>query len=467
MSRYKTLANNALVFTISNFSSKILVFFMLPVYTSVLSREEYGTADLLSTSIGLLSSVLTLSIANASMRFALDSSKNVKQVFSIGLKFIIAGIGLLFVSLPLLFYIPIIGSFIFIFFLLYTSNVLQNYLNLFSRGVQKVRLVGITGIVSTLVVVISNIIMLCVFNMGIKGYIMSIILSNFVSVVILALGLKIWIYYTNDWDKALTKEMLTYSIPLSSNQLSWWCNHSANRYIISIFCSIGEVGIYSVASKMPMIIDTFRGIFIQAWQLSTINEYDKKDSSIFFSLIYQYYFISMILVSSMLIVFSKVIGSILYSSNFFEAWLLTPIMIYGMFWGSLIAFYSPIYLAIKKTKILFTSTLYGALITIIFNLVLIPYIGIMGAAVSSVLSNLIIFLYLHIDSKKYKRFTISNKNYYICSIILGIQATCVTLEVSRPIGIISLICLLLILFILQKDLLNLIKILKTYIFKKK
>ena len=51
MGRYRTLLSNSAIFAISNFASKILVFLLLPLYTTALTPDEYGIADLIYTSI--------------------------------------------------------------------------------------------------------------------------------------------------------------------------------------------------------------------------------------------------------------------------------------------------------------------------------------------------------------------------------------------------------------------------------
>lgn len=453
MGRFKTLASNTLIFGICNFTSKLLVFFMLPFYTAVLSKEEFGTADLLVTIVGLLTPVLSLSIAQGCMRFALDKTKNVKQIFTFSFNVTIAGAVLLLLSYPILLRIEIIKSYLLIFLLLFISQVFQLLFSHFARGIDKVKLVGVSGVVGSFVVVGSNILLLFVFHYGVKGYLWSMIISNFIAVALLFFGGKMYQYFTKENDKQLNKEITLYSLPLIPNSLSWWINHSANRLILNHYCGVADVGLYSAASKMPSIIDTFRGIFVQAWQLSTISEYDKKDSTSFFSYMYKGYNVFIIFITSMLIIASQLLAHILYSASFFEAWNYTPLLLVGVMFGSLIAYYSPFYLAHKKTKILFYSTFAGAIITIVFNILLIPILGIMGAAITSVLSNIIIYVWLHIDTKKMGDNREKNLKYYISYVIVTIQAALVSLMGVSPLGILSNVCLLALCLINHSDLL--------------
>lgn len=60
--RARELAVNTGLFAISSFGSKIISFLLLPLYTAVLSTGDYGTVDLINSTVGLLVPLLTLNI---------------------------------------------------------------------------------------------------------------------------------------------------------------------------------------------------------------------------------------------------------------------------------------------------------------------------------------------------------------------------------------------------------------------
>ena len=450
MGRYKSLALNTAIFGICSFTSKLLVFLMLPFYTTVLSKEEFGTADLINTIVGLLAPVFSLSIAHGVMRFALDRGKDIEQVFTFGSKVSIGGIIFVCFCYPILICIPVIRDYLWIFLLLYITSIFHTLTGLFARGLNKMKYVGIAGVVSSLVVVLSNIILLFAFHCGVNGFLVSSIISNLVFIIILVVSCKMYKYVGGDNNKQLNKEMLAYSIPIIPNTLSWWIQHSANRYILSYYCGVGDVGLYSAASKMPTIIDTFRGVFVQAWQLSTITEYDKENSKMFFRNIYTLYNVFLIVSCSVLLIGSKLLASILYSVEFYEAWTFTPLLIVGILFSSLVAFYSPTYLAHKKTNKLFVSTALGAALTIVVNLMLVPRIGAIGSAVAVVISNIIIFLYIHIDSRKYMAVKLGNFRIYLSYLVITIQGFLITFAKMHPMGVMSML-LTIIVFLLNTN----------------
>ena len=72
--KYKYLAKNIGLLTLSNFATKLLSFFLVPLYTSILTTADYGTYDLFNTTVGVLIPILTLNVQDGVMRFAMDKN---------------------------------------------------------------------------------------------------------------------------------------------------------------------------------------------------------------------------------------------------------------------------------------------------------------------------------------------------------------------------------------------------------
>ncbi|WP_349393294.1 lipopolysaccharide biosynthesis protein, partial [Clostridium perfringens] len=78
-------------------------------------------------------------------------------------------------------------------------------------------------------------------------------------------------------------EFFKFSLPLIPNSISWWIINVSDRYMVKIFNGYSELGIYSVANKIPQILNSFYSIFFKAWQISSIKELDKEDTEEFYS----------------------------------------------------------------------------------------------------------------------------------------------------------------------------------------
>ena len=72
MNRYKQLFSNTVILAIGTFSSKLLVFVLMPLYTRVLTQDQYGIVDLLVQTGNFLIPLVSVGITNAVMRFGMD-----------------------------------------------------------------------------------------------------------------------------------------------------------------------------------------------------------------------------------------------------------------------------------------------------------------------------------------------------------------------------------------------------------
>ena len=102
MGKYKELAKNTVIISVGTMLSKIVSFLMTRFYTGVLTPAEYGTSDLLNSTVSLLMPVISLGIADGVFRYLPEYPRSKKSVFSIGIYMVTAGTLLLAVFLPIL-----------------------------------------------------------------------------------------------------------------------------------------------------------------------------------------------------------------------------------------------------------------------------------------------------------------------------------------------------------------------------
>ena len=106
MNKYQTLASNTIILAIGQFASKILVYVMLRFYTSMLGTDGFGEVTNIINASSLLISVVTLSISEGVLRYALDKANNGKHVFSIGINTAIIGMVIFTAAVPLVVLSP-------------------------------------------------------------------------------------------------------------------------------------------------------------------------------------------------------------------------------------------------------------------------------------------------------------------------------------------------------------------------
>ena len=97
LDKYKKLITNTLLFALSSFGSKVLVYLMMPLYTGILTPDEYGIITNIQDTSQLLLPLTCVGITNAIIRFGLDAACDKKAVFTGG--FAALGIGTALVAL--------------------------------------------------------------------------------------------------------------------------------------------------------------------------------------------------------------------------------------------------------------------------------------------------------------------------------------------------------------------------------
>ena len=426
MGRYKYLIKNIGLMTISNFGSKILSFLLVPLYTSILTTEEYGIYDIYTVTIFLLAPILSLNIVEAVMRFSLDTENDRNEIFSTAIFQYIIAVILCFVFIIVNCKIGIIKSFCYypIYFVLYFAlSLLADLMVQFARGLERLVDVTISGIISSLCTLGCNILFLVVFKAGLEGYFLASCSAFVATAGYLIVRLKAWKYIHVKSAISLHKKMTSYSIPMIFNTVGWWINNVSDKYVVTFLCGAAANGVFSVAYKIPSILTMFQTIFNQAWTISAVKEFDE-NSSEFYSNIYKVYNFVLVVLCSGLIIFNKLIAKILFANDFYVAWKYAPFLMLAVVFGSLSNLLGGIFAAAKKTKVYGKTTMVGAGVNVIANVGLVLLCGPVGAAIATVLSNIVVWGCRIKEANKIILIQTRYTRNFISYIIVFIQCIC-------------------------------------------
>lgn len=467
MRKYKYLLKNIGLLTVSSFTSSFLSFLLVPLYTSVLSTRDYGTYDIFNTTIMLCIPILTVGIIEAVLRFSLDKNINDHYIFSIGFSFIVRGFLILTAIIGIncvIDIVPLLKKYSFFFLFLYIATSYSQLMQYYARGLEEVASLAISGVLSSVVTLSLNVLFLLYFKLGLDGYFLASILGLLTPGIYLSWKLKIWGYGFQPVHSMkyirLKKEMVNYSWPMVINSVSWWINNSSSRYIIIFLCGISENGLFSVGNKIPTILNVFQQIFNQAWVLSSVDEFDPKDSKRFFIKTYNIYNFLMIFTCSVLILFTKLLAKLLYAKSFFVAWKYVPFLMIAIVFSAVSGLLGGIFSAVKDSKAYSRTTVVGAVINIITSFCFIYFIGAIGASVGNALSFFVVWLMRVKIAKKYINLRINLLRDYSVYLILVIQSVLIICMDNDIVYILQLGLLLLITVLYYKELLTMIQKLK-------
>lgn len=426
MNKYIELIKNIGILTLGSFATKFLSFFLVPLYTNILTTSEYGIYDMFNTTIAVLLPILTLNIQESVIRFAMDKKYNKDALITIAAKYFIIGnclvIGALLINYIFSFS-EIFREYAFFFFLMYFIQTFSGIVVGYTRGIDKIAQLSISGVIASIAVLCCNICFLFFFKWGLVGYFLANIIGPLLQVVYLFFltGMQKHIRKRNCYKKE-EKELLKYCKPMIANSLAWWVNNASDRYMIIFFSGFSVNGIYSVASKIPSILNLVQGIFNQVWTLSAVQNYDSEDKDCFFSNMYSAYNGVMVLICSVIIVLDKPLAKILYAKDFYIAWMYVPWLAIAVVFGAMSGYIGGVFSAVKDSKIFAHTTLVGAVANVLINFIFIPTLGAMGAAVATMVAYIIVWYVRYIYAKKYIKIRIKIKRDLVSYCILIIQA---------------------------------------------
>lgn len=446
MSKGKDLAKNTAIVSIGKICTQLITFFLLPVYTAVLSNEEYGVVDLLNTLTSLLLPIATLQIEQGIFRYLLDCRENKEKqttLITTVSKFILVQSAICI--LIFLCASPFIHN-EYKYFLM--ANLFMGILSSISlqicRGLGDNKTYAVGSFITGALTVILNVIFIVAFKWGAYGMLIATAISNLLCAIYVFVKKKIYKYIDiKQNDKKLLKDIIKYSVPLIPNMISWWIVSASDRTIISAVIGVAQNGIYSAANKFSGIFSTLYSVFNLTWTESASININSEDRDEFFSKIFDFivrFFGSLCLGTIAVMPF---VFGILVNEKFAESYYQIPILILGSVFNILVSFLGSVYVAKKLTKEIAKTSIIAAIINIVVNVALINQIGLYAASISTVIAYFAMFIYRWIDVKKY----VSIKTNKTLIAVLSVSFLVAIITYYLKMKIISIVVLLAVIII--------------------
>lgn len=402
MDRYKKLALNTVIFAIGTFSSKVLVFLLMPIYTRILSPADYSVVELVTGTANFMIPIVAVCIGEGVIRFGLDSAVRKDDVFTSGILTVLIGFVLFAACYPLFSMIPFITGYTPLVYLFVLASSLKGICAQFVRAKGYIRLFAFDGVLSTVMVLVFNILGLVVFKLGITGYVLAIILADILSALFLTWIAGLWRYFKGfSVNKVVWRAMVLYAIPLIPNTLFFWVTNLSDRYIVTGLLGAEINGLYSIAYKIPTIITAVSSIFMQAWQLSAFSEEDTRTKARFYSTVFDGYQSVLFIIGAGTVLLIKPLTSLLLDQEYYTSWVYVPYLILSVVFSCFASFFSSIYMSQKRNVMTMITTMTGAAINIVLNFVLIPIYGANGAAFATFISYFVVFVFRAVHSRRY------------------------------------------------------------------
>ena len=425
--KYQTLAGNTVKLGLGTFGSKLLVFLMVRFYTEYLSPTDYGTADLITQTANLLIPLVSLGITDAVFRFAMDKAEDAAGVFTTGFFVVLAGSVLSAALAVLGNFVLEDGAWLIAVFII-ASNF-HTLASQFIRAKGDMTLFAVQGLINTALVIGLNILLLAMFGLGMTGYVLSTALADCLTTLYLTFRARLWRFFKKPAKRTLSR-MLKYCVPLIPTATFWWITSVSDRYMITAWLGSAANGIYAVSAKLPTILTALSSVFMEAWLFSAVTERQEGNAAHlqFYSSVWKTFVAGMVLSASGVIAFSKLLVRLLAEEEFFSAWQFVPVLCLAMVFASFSTFLSSVYVVSKKSTLSFWTALLGAGSNVLMNLLLIPRIGVLGAAIATLLSYVLVFLVRAVSIRTLLPFSLAAWTVLLDAALLTIQSVALTLQ---------------------------------------
>lgn len=392
MSSDNSFRKNTILLTLGILLNKGMQFFAIPFFSKWLSTGEYGRFDLYYTYVSLLLPIISLSTDDAIFRYCVETTDPDKKktyitnalALNIFNLFIVMALIMLFVNKTL----------VAIAFCVYLSGeVFSQYLRGYLRGIKRLDLYSSTMVINTFIMIIAVTILVYYHKLDVEGILFGYAIGTWGGNIIICLYSKLhqMISVMNLSIKTL-KGMVSYSLPLVPNVLSWWIMNASDRQIINCFFGDHANGIFAIAHKIPALCSVIFNMFTISWQQDATMRINDEDRNIYFNRILNEMYVILTIACVGLFSGSFILYHYIFDIKYLEAQLYSPIMILAAALMALSQFYGGIQIALKESKKNGFTTVLGALSNILIHFISINYIGLYAAAISTLVGNFIVLV---------------------------------------------------------------------------
>lgn len=430
------LAKNTILLSIGTLMTKGINLLMIPLFSSWLSTEDYGTFDIFCTYVSLLIPFITLSSSDAIFRFSVEKESDIEKARYISSGFFISLINcLITVLMFVLGGIFFKWNLVFPFIILLVSELFCNHLQGFMRAIKKLNIYSLSSVVTTSGIAVFVTIFVLVYNMGLTGIIYGYACGYIIGVIVQVVATKYWRYLNLRLvNKKTVAELIKYAYPLIPNNISWWIINVSDRTLIKLFLGASFNGIYAIAYKIPNFCASIFNMFSISWQEAAVELVDSDERNIYYNKIYNNTITTMISLCGGLLGLNYFLFRFIFDVRYYNARLYSPILISSVIFGCLTQYFGGIQISLKKTKENGLTTMIGAVVNIVIDVLFIKSIGLYAAAVSTIAANVVICILRYARLSKEIHFSLKKETilciaYYIYIFIMAYISNTLMLSV--------------------------------------
>ncbi len=401
----KNLARHSSIYTFSTFLQRALGFIMLPIYTDVLyiPKAAYGDLILVYTFVAFMTVIYLYGMDAALLRYFFLGKFRREQVYKTGFMGVLAN-SLFLSGLLFLFAEPLgnlilggngYGVFIRLAAVIMFLDGLGNLPYLVLRAEEKSITYSALRIGRFVVEVVLNILFVVVWRYGVIGILYANALASFLN--LLALLPYQNKYIRAPFNKEAFKTLIAFGLPMIPNGIAYLTVEMSDKYLMRFLLGKETMALYSASYKFGSLLLLLVIAFRTAWQpfFLRIAKEEEHPQRIYARVLTYFFLIGSFIVVTGSYFVDYIVklplggGRTLLGHAYWNGIVIIPLILTAyLFYGLYVNFTVGIYIK-KKTQWMVLFTGLAAVVNVGSNFYLMPHFGIMGAAVATLLSYVI------------------------------------------------------------------------------
>lgn len=427
MSRKKLLLENFFIYGLGGVAGKIIPFFLLPIITRLIpDTAVFGNYDLFKvlSSFGVV--FVGLGVADAMFRFYYEKDDIDHQLSVCSTSLALVVISSLFLSLltfilsdlfAIYFFNDIKYSIIvkamgFLILIEPIKNVLMKPLRILNKRKTTILLSWLSPLFTYLVSM-----PLIIYWKPLEGLIIGALVSPLlVTLISYTLNYKFFIYKSVNWDLGL--KLLKFGIPLVPTFIIYWVFNSIDRIMITKYIDASALGLYAIGTKLGMLSQFVYTAFSQGYAFFLYSTMKYNDRVTKNSKLFEFFVVIVFLAFIFVNPIIKPLYLILFAKEYFPGHIVTPYLFLSPLFLMLFQLSASQNLIDKKSYITALLLIPGLALNILLNWILIPTIGIEGAAIATLSGyTLSVILSVWVTSKR-KLMIINHKSITVFILLI-------------------------------------------------
>lgn len=407
---FQSVYKHFFVYGLGTMINRLVGFLLIPFYTHYLTPADYGTLELIELTVYVAGTFLGAGLTNAIMRYYFMTEETgprrtvISTAFwSVLLICIVMG-GVLIYFSPLLsdliFQTDEYGALIRLALTTLTITVVCETPSMFLRAQQRSVLFSFVNLLKLIINLTLNIYFITRMNWGVKGIIWGGLLSQ------IAVALLLVSYTLRNVGWSISKDtlmgMFRFGLPYMPGGFMVYILNFSSRFFLQRFTSLTEVGLYALGAKFgtvlgPLLVDPF----LLIWRPKMFEIASRPDAPRIYSRMFTYYMYATLFMTLGISIVIRDLIVLVADPSFESAYRIVPLLALAQVaWGAFVPLQIGIQMA-DKTRIILYILMASAALSIVLNFALVPWIGVWGAALSSLVSFTVLCILAHRYSSRY------------------------------------------------------------------